>query len=155
MVATSCASSDTAGSGSSARFIGYSWRIVEVRHGVSHTSISPALDGYIAFAPDHTLRADDTVNFHFGKYHVDGDGFRPHAGSTLVGYAGHDPARLALIGAVDAVTQSDAVVLAVSAGNRLTLKTGDYTVLCERQGVAHNDTGAPSPTPTPLLAPTS
>jgi hypothetical protein len=145
---TSCASSHADAGGGSAPWVGYTWRIVEVQHGTTSTSIPAALNGFVAFAPDRTLSANDGVNFYSGIYVVDGNGYRPNnAGATLAGYVGKDPVQLALIAAVRALTGSDAVATASNATDNLQLAVDGYTVTCIEQGVARNEL-PPSPTPT-------
>jgi hypothetical protein len=126
--------------------VGYTWRITEVRHDGDSTSIPAALDGYVAFAPDGTLGASDGVNGYFGRYAVEGTGYRPNnAGFTLVGYSGHDPSQLALIAAVQALTRSDVVSATEDGTDRIQLTVHGYTVTCARHGAARNE---PTPSPT-------
>ena len=144
---SSCASSRDRANPASPTWVGWTWRIVEVQHGTARTSIPAALNGSVAFAPDRTLRADDAVNAYFGSYALDGEGYRPHdVGTTLVGYAGHDPARLDLIAAVRALTGSEVVIVGAAA-DTLQLSAGGYTVRCAKLGIAH-DEAPPSPTAT-------
>jgi hypothetical protein len=138
LLMTSCASSHADADGGSTPWVGYTWRIVEVGHEVSSTSIPAALNGYVAFAPDGTLSANDGINGYFGRYVVDGDGYRPNnAGATLAGYA-----------AVRALTGSDPVAATSDGSDNLQLAAGGYTITCTKQGLAHNDEQPASPTST-------
>lgn len=148
--AAGCASTPArTGTADAAGFVGYQWRIIEVRHGASHVTIPAALGGSIAFARDRTLYADDSINGYFGHYRVGQDGsYRPlDVGSTLVGWVGHDRARRSLISAVEALTQSN-VVTATVGGDRLRLSTAGYMITCSKIGTQPNDR-PPSPTATP------
>jgi hypothetical protein len=145
VVLTGCAASSGSTSGSSAQFVGSRWRIGDVRHGADDVRIPAALGAYVGFARDHTLSADDTVNAYFGRYRVQGNTYHPlDVGTTDVGYAGRDRARLALIGAVQALTRSDAAVTARVGGGRLRLSTAGYTVTCTDLGPARDEQPASS-----------
>ena len=62
LVMTSCASSHADAGGGSASWVGYTWRIIEVRHGTTSTSIAATLNGFVVFAPDLTLRANGATS---------------------------------------------------------------------------------------------
>ena len=146
LVMTSCGSSLPNAGGGSASWVGYTWRITEVQHGTNSMSIPAALNGFVAFAPDQTLSANDGVNFYFGRYLVESYGYRPNsAGATNAGYAGNDPVQLALIAAVRALTGSDPVTASSDETGNLHLAVDGYTVTCTKQGVASNQ---PPPSPT-------
>lgn len=148
-VLSSCASSPAPTSGAG-HFVGFRWRIIEVRHGASDVAIPAALGGFVAFARDRTLRADDSVNAYFGHYLLTGSSYHPlDVGTTLVGWVGHDRARLSLIHAVEALTQSNAAVSANLHGERLQLSTAGYTITCSKLGTAPNEQPPSSPTATP------
>lgn len=144
-----CASSPAPTMAGVAQFVGFRWRIQEIRHGASQVAIPASLRGFVAFARDRTLLASDSVNGYFGHYRVEsGDSYRPlNIGSTLVGWSGRDRIRLSLIHAVEALTHAHAVVSADTDGDRLRLSTAGYTITASKMGVAP-DQAPPSPTAT-------
>jgi hypothetical protein len=148
MVAGCASAPSSRTSAAAGQFVGFRWRIGEVQHGAKHVTIPAALHGYVAFARDHTLLADDSVNTYFGHYRAATDSFRPvQVGTTLVGYVGNDPARTSLIHAVEALTWSKVAVTAAVDGAHLRLSTAHYTIICSKLGTAPNQQ-TPAPTPT-------
>jgi hypothetical protein len=126
--------------------VGFKWRIVEVQHGGSTIEIPAKLNGFVSFTHDRHLLANDGVNAHFGEFHLDGGGYRVSTmGVTLVGYSGNDRAQLALVGAVQAVTEQTTVVSAALQGDRLNLSRSGYRLTCTKAGAARNPV---RPTPT-------
>jgi hypothetical protein len=67
--------------------------------------------------------------------------------TTLAGYDRRDPAVVALIAAIDVVTQQEAGVTSSSTGNRLVLSVADYLITCTKVGTVGVQ-------PTPDLPPT-
>jgi len=62
------------------------------------------------------------------------DGFTTHGlSSTLAGYTGHDPVVLLAISAISAF-KDEAPVLASVSGNALTVTTGSYTLVADKDG---------------------
>jgi hypothetical protein len=147
-VLSGCASSASHAGSGSRQFVGFTWRIVAVERDHSRVGIPRALGGFVAFARDRSLHASDSVNHYFGRYRADGNSYRAlNVGTTLVGYGGHDHARLSLIDAVQALTQSDLGVNATLRGDQLVLTTARYTITCSQSGIAPNER-TPSPTST-------
>jgi hypothetical protein len=94
------------GSATSARpvspgFTGYDWQVTAISHHGKVTSIPARMQVALQFSPGGQFGANDSINFHSGTYRTTSDGFMTSAlASTLVGYAGHDPAVLLAIGAI-------------------------------------------------------
>jgi hypothetical protein len=146
---TACGSSPEAGRGGTPGFVGYKWRITDIRHGAAHVIVPATLNGFVAFDRDDTLQADDGVNAYSGRYRLAGDGYLPlKVASTAVGYAGHDRVQTTLIAAVGALTTANSNVSATTSGNRLELSTTGYTIVCSKLAPVPNG-DSPSPTATP------
>ena len=135
------------GSATSARsvspgFTGYVWQVVAISHGGKVTSIPARLQVALRFSPGGQFGANDSINFHSGTYSVAGDGFTTSAlSSTLVGYAGHDPAVLLAISAIGSFDNGAHATVKL-AGDHLVVGLGSYTLTCQRGGPR---TGAPAP----------
>jgi hypothetical protein len=131
------------GSATSARsaspgFTGYAWQVVAISHGGKVTSIPARLQIALRFSPGGQFGANDSVNFHSGTYRVAGDGFTTSAlSSTLVGYAGHDPAVLLAISAIGSFGNGVQATVNLTAG-RLVVGVGSYTLTCQRLGAQAN-----------------
>jgi hypothetical protein len=131
------------GSATSARsvspgFTGYVWRVVAISHGGKVTSIPARLQIALRFSPSGQFGANDSVNFHSGTYRVAGDGFTTSAlSSTLVGYAGHDPAVLLAISAIGSFGNGVHATVKLTTG-RLVVGVGSYTLTCQRRGAQAN-----------------
>ena len=131
------------GSATSARsvspgFSGYVWQVVAISHGGKVTSIPGRLQVALRFSPGGQFGANDSINFHSGTYRVAGSGFTTSAlSSTLVGYAGHDPAVLLAISAIGSFGDG-ARATAVLTGDRLVVGIGSYTLTCQRRGPQAN-----------------
>ena len=115
-------------------FTGHDWQVVAISHGGKVTSIPARLQVALRFSPGGQFGASDSVNFHSGTYRTTGDGFTTTAlASTLVGYAGHDPAVLLAISAIGSF--GDGVhATAKLAADRLVVGVGSYTLTCQRRG---------------------
>jgi hypothetical protein len=131
------------GSATSARsvspgFTGYVWQVVAISHGGKVTSIPARLQVALRFSPGGQFGANDSINFHSGTYRVAGDGFTTSAlSSTLVGYAGDDPAVLLAISAIGSFGNGVHATANLTAG-RLMVGIGSYTLTCQRRGPQAN-----------------
>ena len=144
LVLAACGSATSARSVSPG-FTGYAWQVVAISHGGKVASIPGRLQVALRFSPGGQFGANDSVNFHSGTYRVAGDGFTTSAlSSTLVGYAGHDPAVLLAISAIGSFGNGVHATVNVTAG-RLVVGVGSYTLTCQRRG-AQADVPAPGGT---------
>jgi heat shock protein HslJ len=138
----------------SAAFAGYRWNVVTVDadSGGTHVSVPSTWHAYIAFGRDGHVQADDALNTLSGAYRVTADGYTVHdMVSTAMGYDGRDPARTAVILALDSVLGGTGPhptpVTAQVHGTRLTLTVPGTVVRLTRAGTAP-DQAAPSTTRT-------
>jgi hypothetical protein len=131
------------GSATSARsvspgFTGYVWQVFAISHGGKATNIPARLQVALRFSPGGQFGANDSVNFHSGMYRTTGDGFTTSAlSSTLVGYAGHDPAALLAISAIGSFGNGVHATAKLTTG-RLVVGVGSYTLTCQRRGPQAN-----------------
>ena len=131
------------GSATSARpvspgFTGYDWQVIAISHGRNVTSIPARLRVVLQFSPGGQFGANDSINFHSGTYRVTGDGFTTSVlSSTLVGYAGHNPAVLLAISAIGSFGDGDHATAELT-GDRLVVGVGSYTLTCQRRGPQAN-----------------
>jgi hypothetical protein len=127
------------GSATSARpvspgFAGYDWHVAAISHNGKVTSIPARWRVALQFSPGGQFGANDSLNFHSGTYRTTRDGFTTSAmGSTLVGYAGHDPAVLLAIGAIGSFGNGAHATVKLT-GDRLVVGVGSYTLTCQRRG---------------------
>src|SRR5229473_666951 len=102
----------------------------------SARSVSPGFTGY-----DWQVAAIS----HSGTYRTTSDGFTTSAlASTLVGYAGHDPAVLLAIGAIGSFGNGVHATVKLT-GDRLVVGVDSYTLTCQRRG-SRADVPAPAGT---------
>ena len=126
-------------------FAGYKWQVVAIDRGGKETPIPARYPVYLQFAPDGQFGANEPVNYHFGNYRITPDGFTiSNIGTTLAGYAGHDPVVMLAEGAITAFNSQVHATAGVT-GNQLTVSVGGYTLTCQRDGTQAD---FPSPTPT-------
>jgi hypothetical protein len=128
-----CGSSTSARSASPG-FIGYDWQVVAITLDGKVTSIPARLQVALRFSRGGQFGADDGVNLHSGTYHTTSDGFTTSGvTSTLVGYAGHDPAVLLAISAIGSFDDGARATAELTA-DRLVVGVGSYTLTCQRRG---------------------
>ena len=145
LLAAGCASAADRARPGSPGFVGYAWRIVAVTRAGHVTTIAARTRGSISFTAGRRLAAYDGVNDYSGPVRLEKGGYRPgEVAVSAVGYVGHDPSTLALIGAVAALTAPRHVAVAVG-GDTATLTAGGYVVRCVRAGSA---SAPPSGAPT-------
>jgi heat shock protein HslJ len=114
-------------------FTGYAWRVVAISHGGKVTSIPARLQVALRFSPDGQFGANDSVNFHSGTYSTTGDGFiTSDLSSTGAGYAGHDPAVLLAVNAIESFGNGVHATVKLTA-SRLVVGVASYTLTCQRR----------------------
>ena len=130
---------------SRAGFTGYDWQVVAISHDGKVTSIPARMHVALQFSPGGQFGANDSVNFHSGTYRTTSDGFTTSdLISTLVGYAGYDPAVQLAIGAIESFDNGAHATVKLTA-DRLVVGVGSYTLTCER-GATRADALAPAGT---------
>jgi hypothetical protein len=128
--------------------VGFRWQITEIRHGPRTVTIPRGRGAYFALTTDGTLVADDTVNYHSGRFTPTADGYHVTTmATTLVGYSSHDPVTLAVIDGTLALTDQGTDVAVHLAGDRLGLSAGTYRITAVRVG-PEPVPSTPSPTDT-------
>jgi hypothetical protein len=127
-----CSSASPAGP--SPGFAGYDWQVVIISHDGMARSVPPRLKVVLQFSPDGRFGANDGVNFHSGTYRRTGDGFTVSGmATTLIGYAGHDPAVLLAINAIGSFEDGVHATVNLTA-DRLVVGVGSYILTCQRHG---------------------
>jgi len=117
-----------------AGFAGYKWQVVTIDHAGKETPVPARYAVYLQFTPDGQFGANEPVNYHSGAYHQTGHGFTTSGmGSTLVGYAGHDPVVLLSVGAISAFDNGIHAKVRLT-GDRLAVTVGSYLLTCQRDG---------------------
>jgi hypothetical protein len=122
--------------------LGYQWRVTGLTDQQGPLTIADAHGAMIGYTQHGYVVADDSVNSIGAHYRaVDGGYEVSDAATTLVGYAGDDPARVRTIAAVDAMffTQSSDVpqvvqVMLNADSTTLTLVSGATTLTLARDG---------------------
>lgn len=96
-----------------------------------------SVDATFQLTADGRYLASDSVNALSGTYTAIGTGFRvTKAATTLVGYAGTDPARLAVIAGMNGVLLRQGAVAAQTTGRTLTLSAANYQLSFRNAGPA-------------------
>ncbi len=91
----------------SADYVGDRWRLTAVTDHRGTTDIPTSIDAWLQLATDGQLLASDDVNTTSAQFTTTGAGFDVSgAVITAVAYVGDDPARLAAILGIDAVTKN-------------------------------------------------
>jgi hypothetical protein len=138
LAAAACGSA-AAGESSPARFAGYKWSVVAIRHDGRETPVPARYNVYLQFAPNGQYGANDPVNYHLGTYRPTGDGFATgHVATTLAGYAGKDPVTLLAMAAISSLdADTSATVLNLGAAT-IAIAVNGYTLTCQRAGEQPN-----------------
>ena len=101
---------------------------------------------------DGRFLASDTVNGMSGTYSTTRAGFTTTSTvTTLIGYTGTDPTRLAVIASIDAVLGHNSAVAATTTGTTLTLNRANHRLIFRDVGPAVSH---PPPSATPTITPT-
>lgn len=127
----------TTSAGQAARqLVGSAWVLTEISAGSRTLSVPESLKATWQFAADQQFLASDTVNAISGRYRLSTIGFATiDAASTLVGYAGSDPVRLAVIAAFRAMTSGPVSVEQSSTAN-IVMRVPGYVMTFRRTGPA-------------------
>ncbi|MDT4893700.1 MAG: hypothetical protein QOE97_2735 [Pseudonocardiales bacterium] len=120
------------------QLVGSRWVLTEITTGHSALSVPESPQATWQFTADRQFLASDTVNAISGRYRLSPTGFATmNAGTTLVGYAGSDPVRLAVISAFRAMTSGPVdVALTSSPPNAVTMRVPGYVLKFRRSGSA-------------------
>lgn len=151
-VASACGSAPQArheGSASSsaiAAVVGHKWRLTQVSAADRSVEVPESVDATFQLTSDGRFLASDSVNALSGDYTANRTGFTvTNAATTLVGYGGTDPTRLAVIAAMNGVLLRAGAVAAKTAGTALTLNAANYQLNFCNAGPAVSPS-PPSPT---------
>lgn len=138
-LAVAACGSAAAGGSSPARFAGYRWSVVSIRHNGRETPVPARYNVYLQFAPNGQYGANDPVNYHLGTYRPTGDGFATgHVATTLAGYSGEDPVTLLAMAAISSLdADTSATVLNLGAAT-IAIAVNGYTLTCQRAGEQAN-----------------
>ena len=129
-----------------AAVIGHQWRLTQVTASGRKLDVPDSLVATFQLTPDGLFLASDSVNALSGAYTATRTGFAvTHTATTLVGYAGTDPTRLAVIAAMNAVLLREGSVRAETSGSTLTLIAPNYQLSFREAGPAVTH---PPPSPT-------
>lgn len=138
MVVNPGPAADRAADSTSVDYVGRRWRLVSVDDRTATTTMPTKTNATLELRPNGEFVADDTVNAIFGRFTRTADGFEvSSAGSTLAGYAGHEPdilAAKAAIGALAGGTGSARNRVIVADGARLVIQAGTYRLTFEPTG---------------------
>jgi hypothetical protein len=114
--------------------------------------VPDSIDATFQLTSDGRFLASDTVNALSGTYTATRTGLRvTSTATTLVGYAGTDPTRLAVIASMDTVLGHETAVAATTTGTTLTLNLANYQLTFRDVGPA---VSYPPPSATPTITPT-
>jgi heat shock protein HslJ len=135
--------------GTSVNVVGIKWQFVKGIQGTTNFT-SPSERVSVVFNRDGTYGADDGVNYTSGKYRQTATGITiAAAGTTLVGYAGHDPNVLATQTAFASLSSGRSEVAAHLGGDgELVLSGPGYTLWFSNAGPADTPSTPASPTST-------
>ena len=112
MAMTSCSDGTTRGANTQPstpqdvqQLVGSRWLLTAIANGGASRAVPEALNATWQFTGDQQFLASDTVNALSGRYRFLPTGFATtDAATTLVGYAGSDPVRLAVISGFQRMT---------------------------------------------------
>ena len=131
-----------------AAIIGRQWRLTQVTASGRKVDVPDSIVATFQLTPDGRFLASDSVNALSGAYTATRTGFSvTHTATTLVGYSGSDPTRLAVIAAMNAVLLREGSVGAETTGSTLTLIAPSYRLRFREAGPAVSQ-APPSPTST-------
>lgn len=119
------------------QLVGSRWVLIEITTGHRSLSVPASLQATWQFTADRQFLASDTVNAISGRYRLSPTGFATiNAGTTLVGYAGFDPVRLAVIAAFQAMTSGPVDVALTSSPPNAAMRVPGYVLKFRRSGPA-------------------
>jgi heat shock protein HslJ len=136
LVALALAACGSAAPASSASpgFSGYDWQVVAIGHAGKVTPIPARLEVALQFSPGGQFVAFDGISGHSGTYRATRDGFSTGVlAVTGNGYAGHDPAILLAMPAIDSFDGAARATVKLT-GDQLVVNVASYTLTCHRSG---------------------
>jgi len=117
--------------------VGHRWRLTHVTVTGRNVDVPDSINATIQLTSDGRFLASDSINALSGTYTATRTGFTvTSTATTLVGYAGTDPTKLAVIAAIDAVLGREAAVAAKTTGTTLTLNAPNYQLTFREEGPA-------------------
>lgn len=117
--------------------VGSRWLLTEIKAGPRSLSVAPSLHASWQFGADQHFLASDTVNAISGLYRLGPNSFRTiDAATSLAGYLGHDPVRLAVIAAFQAMTTRPVDVASDAPPSTAVLRVAGYVLTFRRSGPA-------------------
>jgi heat shock protein HslJ len=132
--------------------VGHKWRLTTVTVTGRKVDVPDSIDATVQLTSDGRFLASDSVNALSGTYTATRTGFTvTSAATTLVGYAGTDPTRLAVISSMGAALGHQAAIAAKTTGTTLTLDLANYQLTFRDVGPAAR---YPAPSATSTIAPT-
>jgi hypothetical protein len=142
----------SASSSAVAAGVGHKWRLTRVTVTGGKVDVPDLIDATFQLTSDGRFLASDSVNALSGTYTATRSGFTvTSTATTLVGYAGTDPTKLAVIASMDAVLGREGAVAAMTTGTTLTLNLADYQLTFREVGPA---VSYPPPSATSTITPT-
>lgn len=127
------------------QLVGSQWLLTEIANGGTLRTVPEALKATWQFTGDRQFLASDTVNAISGRYRFVNNGFATiDAATTLVGYVGSDPVRLAVISGFQRMTIGTVAVSVVSPA-QVTMRVPGFVMTFRRLGAAQT---FPAPSPT-------
>lgn len=142
----------SASSSAAAAGVGHTWQLTRVTVTGRKVEVPDSIDATLQLSSDGRFLASDTVNALSGTYTATRTGFTvTSTATTLVGYTGTDPARLAVIASIDAVLGHNSAIAATTTRTTLTLNLANYQLTFRDMGPAASH---PPPSATPTTTPT-
>lgn len=109
------------------------WRVRSVTASGKTYEMTAEDQNFLAFGKDRSFTGSDSINTLNGRYVLHGNVLRINTTSIgAVGYAGKDPARIALMNGIEELVSETGSRFEISADNVLILQTADYTLNCEQ-----------------------
>jgi hypothetical protein len=127
----------SASSSAIAAAVGHKWQLTQVTTNGRRVGVPGSLGATFQLTSDGRFLASDSVNALSGTYVATPTGFRvTKAATTLVGYSGTDPTRLAVIAGMNGVLMHEGAVAANATGRTLTLNAANYELSFRNAGSA-------------------
>ena len=141
----------SASSSAVAAAVGHKWRLTRVTVAGRQVDVPDSINATLQLTSDGRFGGSDTVNGMSGTYTATRTGFTTTSTvTTLIGYAGTDPTRLAVIASMGAVLGHESAVAARTIGRTLTLNRASYRLTFRDAGPA---VSYPPPSATSTVTP--
>lgn len=136
-----------------AGYVGSSWRLIRVAEGANSTAIPVGVGAQMDLLPHGRILVDDGINVLSGRFTTSAGGFDVRdVVTTVAGYFGKDPHRLAAIAALGTLAYGDGYPRHWSGPARDTVVSAEKTQLIIRAGAFRLTFERAGPaTSTPLL----